>query len=161
MKTAVVYYSMGGNTAFAAQQIADALGAELIALQPVRGYPDRGLRKFLWGGKSAVMAETPELQPYVFQPEKYDQVILGFPVWAGNVAPPLRTFARNHREQLRGKRVAAFACQSGAGAEKALARLAECLGLPGLAARLILIDPKDRPKQDNAAKLRAFCDQCR
>ena len=32
MKTIVVYYSMGGNTAYAAGRIADALGADMAAL---------------------------------------------------------------------------------------------------------------------------------
>ena len=34
MKTLIVYYSMGGNTAYAARRIAQALGAEIEALYP-------------------------------------------------------------------------------------------------------------------------------
>ena len=128
VKTAVVFYSMGGNTASVAVKLAGALSADLIELRPERAYPDRGFRKFLWGGKSAVMAETPALVPYDFDPEGYDTVILGFPVWAGNVAPPIRTFLRDQAERLAGKTVAAFACQGGAGAEKAFARLGKVLG---------------------------------
>ena len=161
MDTAVVYYSMSGNTAFAAQKIARELGADLIELVPVKQYPDKGIRKFLWGGKSAVMAETPPLLPYEFDGDKYGQVIFGFPVWAGNVTPPLRTFIRDNREALKGKRAAAFACQSGSGAEKAFGKLAACLGLEALAARLVLIDPKDRPDEGNEARIAEFCDRCR
>ena len=80
MDTAVVYYSMSGNTAFAARKIARELGADLIELVPVKQYPDKGFRKFLWGGKSAVMAETPPLLPYEFDGDKYGQVIFGLPV---------------------------------------------------------------------------------
>ncbi len=161
MNTAVVYYSMSGNTAYVARKIADALQADLIEIRPERQYPDRGLKKFLWGGKSAVMAETPALQPYQFQTAKYGQVIFGFPVWAGNVTPPLRTFIRDNLEGLKGKRVAAFACQSGSGAERAIGRLSECLGISAPAARLILIDPRDKPKAEDERRIRAFCDQCR
>ena len=161
MKTAIVFYSMGGNTAYAAQRIARELQADLIEIKPEKQYPDKGFRKFFWGGKSAVMAETPALLPYDFEPEKYGQIVLGFPVWAGNIAPPLRTFVRDNLEDLKDKRIAAFACQSGAGAEKAFGRLEACLGSRALEQKLVLIDPKDRPGAENEGKIRDFCDRCR
>ena len=159
MKSIVVYYSMSGNTEQTARAAADALGAELLRIEPETAYPDRGLRKFLWGGRSAVMAETPALRPYDFSAADYGLVLLGFPVWAGNLAPPLRTFLRDNGAALAGKRVAAFACQSGSGAEKAFARLEGLLGAP-LYATCVLIDPKTKPRPENDEKLRAFCAQC-
>ena len=156
MKTAVVYYSMSGNTAETAKKIADTAGADLVEIRPVKAYPDKGIRKFLWGGKSAVMAETPALQPYDFRAEDYDRIIIGFPVWASNMAPPVRTFVKENGASLQGRRIAAFACQSGNGAEKAFRKLAECLGRENLDATLILIDPKDRPKAENERRLQDF-----
>ena len=161
MSTAVVYYSLNGNTAYAARKIAEVLDADLIGILPVKQYPDKGFKKFLWGGKSAVMAETPKLLPYEFKAEKYDQIIFGFPVWAGNITPPLRTFVRDNLEGLKGKRIAAFACQSGSGAEKAFGKLKDCLGGIPLAATLVLIDPKDRPKEENEKKIAEFCGKCK
>ncbi len=155
MKTIVVYYSMGGNTAYAAGRIADALRADTLRIAPEKAYPDSGFRKFFWGGKSAVMAETPKLIPYAFDPAAYERVILGFPIWAGNVAPPIRSFLRDN--DLKGKRVAAFACESGAGAEKAFTKLKAALGIDALEAELILIDPKDKPKEENGKKIADFC----
>ena len=155
MKTIVVYYSMSGNTDAAAREIAAQLGAALLRLEPETAYPDRGFRKFFWGGKSAVMAETPALKPYSLCLADYDRVVFGFPVWAGNVTPPIRSFVKEN--DLSGKRLAAFACQSGAGAEKAFARLKACLGVEKLEAELILIDPKDKPSPENDRRLAAFC----
>ena len=155
MNTVIVYYSMGGNTDWAARALAAELGADLLRLTPEKAYPDSGFRKFFWGGKSAVMAETPALRPYAFDGARYDRVILGFPVWASTFAPPLRTFLRDNAAALAGKRVAAFACQSGSGAEKAFAKLTALLGRP-LDATLILIDPKAKPAAENDAKLRDF-----
>ena len=80
MKTAIVFYSMNGNTKFTAKTIASQTGADLIELKPEKSYPDKGLRKFIWGGKSAVMGETPKLLPYEFDADKYDQIIFGYPV---------------------------------------------------------------------------------
>lgn len=155
MKTLIVYYSLEGNTAWAAERIARAAGAELLRLEPVKAYPASGFKKFFWGGKSAVMAETPELAPYSFDPSAWDRVVFGFPVWAGNLTPPLRTFIRDN--DLGGKRIAAFACQSGAGAEKAFGKLKAALGIDTLEAELVLIDPKDKPDGANEDKIRAFC----
>ena len=155
MKTRIVYYSLGGNTDWAAEQIADRIGGELLRLQPVRDYPKSGFRKFFRGGKSAVMAETPDLSPYAFDPSACDRVVLGFPVWAGTLTPPLRTFLRDN--DLSGLRVAVFACQSGAGAEKAFGKLKDALGIDAFEAELILIDPKDKPDPANDEKLRDFC----
>ena len=157
MKTIIVYYSMGGNTEYAAQKVAEELGADLLRVEPKKAYPDSGFRKFLWGGKSAVMAETPELEPYEFDGTAYERGILGFPVWAGNVTPPIRTFLKEN--DLSGKSLAAFACQSGAGAEKAFGKLLAAVGADKLEAELILIDPKDKPSEANEQKIRAFCEK--
>ena len=156
MKTAVVYYSMNGNTAMAAGELAKRMDVDLIEIKPEKAYPDKGFRKFLWGGKSAVMAETPRLMPYRFQAEAYDRVVIGFPVWAGNMAPPIRTFVQENREALKGKQIYAFACQSGSGGEKAFRKLLDCLGRDTLAATVILIDPKDRPSAENDRKIEEF-----
>ena len=115
MKIAVVYYSMSENTAFAADRIAARLGADCIRLTPVKSIPDKGFRKFLWGGKSALMGETPELEPYTFDAEKYDVLIFGTPVWASSPAPPLRSFIKAQGQALAGKRFYAFACLMGSG----------------------------------------------
>ena len=159
MKTLIVYYSLEGNTAFTAEKLAEGLGAELLRLEPEKEYPSSGMKKFFWGGKSAVMGEEPPLKPYVFRGEDWDRIILGFPVWAGTVTPPMRTFVKAHGGELAGKPVAAFACQSGAGGEKALKKLAVLLGRESLEAELVLNDPKTRPQPENEEKLAGFIRQ--
>ena len=66
MKKAIVFYSMNGNTSYVADFIARRIDADLIRVEPLKDYPDKGLRKFLWGGKSAIMRETPKLYDYSF-----------------------------------------------------------------------------------------------
>ena len=155
MSTLIVYYSLNGNTDYAAGLLQEKLGADVLRLEPVKAFPDKGFKKFIYGGKSALMAETPELVPYTFDAEKYDCVIIGFPVWAANVAPPIRTFVEEN--DLRGKKVAAFACQGGSGAEKAFVKLAAAIGIEKIEPTLVLVDPKDRPKPEHAEKIEAFC----
>ena len=155
MKSLIVYYSLEGNTEYAAGKIASELGADILKIEPVKTYPDKGFRKFFWGGKSAVMAETPELKPYDFEADKYDRIIFGFPVWAGNVTPPIRTFVKDNN--LKGKHISAFACQSGSGAEKAFEKLKGALEIEKLEAELVLIDPMNRPNEANEKKIKGFC----
>ena len=158
MNTVIVYYSMHGNSGFTAGKIAEKLGADMIRIEPEKEYPDKGVKKFLWGGKSAVMGEMPQLKPYDFDADKYDVIIMGFPVWASSPAPPIRTFVEEFKGRLKGKKLAAFACQSGNGAEKAFAKLKDQIGINTFAAELILIDPKTRPNSSNEGKINAFCD---
>lgn len=156
MRTGIVFYSMNGNTAMVAEKLATGLPADLIEIKPERTYPDKGFKKFLWGGKSAVMAETPKLLPYTFKSEDYDLIVFGFPVWAANVTPPIRSFIKENQSLLQGKKIAAFACQSGTGSEKAFRKLLDCLGQEKLEASMILIDPKDRPNAENDRKIDDF-----
>ncbi len=149
MKTAIVFYSMNGNTKFTAKTIASQTGVDLIELKPEKSYPDKGLRKFIWGGKSAVMGETPKLLPYEFDADKYDQIIFGYPVWASNFAPPIKTFIKDNMKQIAGKDFSVFACCSGGGAEKSIDKLKNYLLIKDFKTSLVLIDPKDKPKEEN------------
>ena len=160
MNTAIVYYSMSGNTGYVAEKIATALNADLISLVPKKAYPDSGFRKFLWGGKSALMGDRPKLEPYDFDGASYDLVIFGSPVWAGTFAPPLRTFLHQHRDELQGKRLAAFFCCSG-GPGKVLEKFNAYLDGIQPEQELILIDPKDKPSEENEEKIKGFIDSLR
>ena len=152
MKDLIVYYSLEGNTGYVADKLADILGADVLKLVPKKAYKDKGFAKFFWGGKSAVMAEKPELEPYSVDPAQYDRIIFGSPVWASNVAPPLRTFVADNEAGLSGKRMAAYVCQSGSGGEKAFAKLSKCMGGANFESTNIFIDPKSKntPEVDKA-----------
>ena len=41
MRTAIVYYSMAGNTAWTAKKLAEGLDVDLIENRPVKAYPDK------------------------------------------------------------------------------------------------------------------------
>ena len=157
MKTLIVYFSLEGNTKWAVEQIAEKLPADTLALTPKSAYPDKGFKKFLWGGKSAVMKETPELEPYTVDLAQYGRIIFATPVWAGTFAPPLRSFIQ--AEKPEGKEFAFVACSSGGSPGKAFAGLKALLGLTGDVPTLGLVDPKSRPRAENDAALREFCEK--
>lgn len=159
MKKAIVYYSMSGNTDYVAKYISDKIDADLIKIEPKKEYPNKGIKKFLWGGKSAVMGETPALEQYEFNSEKCDCIILETPVWASSFTPPIRTFIKENKEKLKGKKLAAFICYMGGGADKAEEKLKQCLEISNFAAELILIDPKDKKSDEKDKQIEEFCEK--
>ncbi|MBO4220064.1 MAG: NAD(P)H-dependent oxidoreductase [Clostridia bacterium] len=157
MKTVIVYYSLEGNTHYIAEKIAEKLGADTLRLRTKKAYADKGFAKFFWGGKSAVMAEKPELEPFDTDIASYDRIIIGFPVWASNITPPIRSFISECAADLKGKKIAVFACESGSGAPKAFEKLKKALGSADYEAEAVFIDPKDRPSEKNSEVLDDFC----
>ncbi|MBQ1848385.1 MAG: flavodoxin family protein [Clostridia bacterium] len=159
MKNLIVYYSMLGNTEYAAEKAAELLGADLLRIEPEKAYPDKGFKKFFWGGKSAVMGDKPALVPYEFDAGKYDRIIFATPVWAGTFTPPIRTFIIENAAEIKGKRFALITCYSGGGAEKAAEKLRAALGIDSFDAHLILVDPKDKPSEENNKAIAEFCEK--
>ncbi len=111
MKTLVIYYSFEGNTKLMAEAMAEAVGADLLRLQPRREIQTHGFMKFVWGGKAAMMKDKPELLPLDKNPDDYDLLLLGTPVWAWTYAPPMNTFLSG--TPLSGKKIALFCCHGG------------------------------------------------
>lgn len=155
MKTLIVYYSLEGNTRWAAERIAEKLDADTLRLVPKAAYPDKGFKKFLFGGKSAVMKETPELEPYEVDMVQYERIILATPVWAGTMAPPLRAFLQ--KEDLSGKRFALVASSMGGSPGRTFENIKALLGVTEDVPTLSLRDPKSHPSQANEDALAAFC----
>ena len=155
-RTAVVFYSLEGNTRFAAGKIAKMLDADLIEIQPVKPYPTGKISKFFWGGKSSTLMETPKLKTCSFREEDYDTVILGTPLWAWKIAPPLRTFLQENN--LSGKNTAAFISCGGGDTAKAFDEIRKLTGKEKLAAELVLVNPHSMGDGIDK-KLSAFCGQ--
>lgn len=155
MKTAVIYYSMSGTCEKIAELIKKETDADLIRLIPKKAYPDRGFKKFYWGGKSALMAEKPELEPYEFDAGRYDLIVFGTPVWASTFTPPLRTFIEDNRDALASKRIAAYASFKGSGGEKTLQKLQEELGIESFIKKAVYLETDINKKAEVLVK--DFC----
>lgn len=154
MKTAIVYYSLQGNVRYVAGKVAEGLGADLIELVPVKAYPDKGMIKFIWGGSAVTFKRKPELEPYDFDPDDYELVILATPVWAGSFTPPLRTFLDSN--DLSGKKIAVIATSAGGDAAKCIEALRISAKADSLVAQLSLTDPKSVPSEEKEMKIGEF-----
>ncbi|HEX7586367.1 MAG TPA: flavodoxin [Patescibacteria group bacterium] len=113
MKTLVIYYSLEGNTKFIAQKIAEATGADILELKLKKEtVKPHSLSKYFWGGKQVMMKEKPELVPFEIDPDQYNLLFIGTPVWAWNYSPPINTFLSSTK--LADKKIALFCSHGGA-----------------------------------------------
>lgn len=156
-KTAVIYYSMTGNTEYVAKEIEKNLNVDIIKINPIKEYPNKGFKKFFWGGKSAVMKETPELEKYDFNENKYENIIIGTPVWASTFSPPIRSFINENKDKLKNKNISIIICNSGGGADKTIEKLRQYLDIKDFKEKLVLVDPKD--KEENINIIKEFCNK--
>lgn len=117
--TLVAYYSMSGNTRAIANEICDALGADIEEIR--EPHARHGVVGVMRGLFDAVLRRQPPILPFDHDPASYDLVVLGGPVWAGRMAAPVRTFAKQHAMQA--PQIAFFCTEGGRGAETAFADL--------------------------------------
>lgn len=157
MRIAIVYYSLEGNTKYAAEKIGETLSADIIPLIPVKAYPDGKVSKYFWGGKGAVFGETPKLEEYRFDRDRYDLVILGTPIWAGTFAPPLRTFIGD--KNLTGGKIALFMSCSGGSTEKCAIQLEKEIGDCAVVSTLRLVDPLKSSQAAVDNSIMDFCEE--
>jgi len=111
MKNLVIFYSFEGGTKYIAENIAEAIDADILELKPKKEITSTGIMKYLWGGRQVVLGKKPELCEFDKNPKDYDMIFLGTPVWAFNYAPSFRTFFS--QIHLKDKKVALFCCNGG------------------------------------------------
>lgn len=129
----VVFYSRSGTTAAAARRLAECLEADVDEIHPVRPYA--GVAGVLRGVFEAARRRRPDITTGR-NPTDYRLVVLGSPVWAGCLAPPMRSWLSAHQHHL--PRVSAF-CTSGSGmAEPVFRQIRQILGERSLQSTLSL-----------------------
>ncbi len=123
----IVYYSRTGVTAKVATALAQACGADLEQIQDLR--PRDGATGFLRSAWQAVRKVPADIAPPQRRPANYPFVLLGTPVWAGQMSAPMRSYIMQQREHFR--RVGFFCTMGGSGGQNVLTAMAEmCNKLP-------------------------------
>ena len=99
MKALVVYYSRSGNNHKIAGEVAKALGADIERLKEKA---DRsGSVGYMKAGRDSMKKRPAELEPVGNDAANYDVVVLGGPVWAWAMNPPVRTYALQNKDRFR------------------------------------------------------------
>lgn len=120
-KTFVVYYSQTGATKAVADEIISLLGcdsAEIEAVNPYDGDYNATIQRWIAERDSNL---TVEIKPLGVDLDQYDTIFLGFPIWGGTFALPVKTFAEQN--SLKGKKVITFATFGSGGIDNATADL--------------------------------------
>ena len=110
----VAYFSATGNTEAVANAIADRLGTDVWGIEAAQPYTEADLNYSDDASRTSVEradGTNPELAQVT--PDgwaDYDMVLLGYPIWWGEAAWPLRTFVEGN--DFAGKTVVPF-CTSG------------------------------------------------
>jgi len=123
-KVLVVYYSKTGNTERVAKDAASSLGADLEIIE------DKKSRKGIWAwfasGRDAMRKMKTEIGSPAKNPADYGLVVVGSPVWAGNITPAARTYLEQNRENI--KNYAFFVTSGNTDSEKITPHVKEILG---------------------------------
>ena len=99
MKSLVVYYSRSNITKKLAEKIAATLNADIEEIKPKVNY--KGKLGYARGIKDAVSAKIIEMDELKYNPEDYDEVYVGGPVWASKAANPVISYLKNNENNFK------------------------------------------------------------
>lgn len=113
----VAYFSASGTTRKAAEMIASAMEADLYEIQPKQPYSKADLNWMDKKSRSSVEMKDKKYRPEIVntdaEVDRYDEIILGFPIW-WYVAPTIiNTFLESY--DFSGKKITLFATSGGSG----------------------------------------------
>lgn len=111
MNKLVVYFSYTGNTKMIANKIKEKLNCDILEIKPVIPYSEDYDTVVSDEQNSEASNHLPEIQDFNIDLSKYDEIILGTPVWWYRPVPVIRTFLS--RNDLSGKTIKPFATNAG------------------------------------------------
>ena len=111
-KMLIVYYTYShGNTAWVAERLQEATGADLVQIETVEPYPDEYNDTVDQAKREIEAGYLPAIEAVRANPDDYDVVAIGTPTWWYTMAPAVRTFIEQHA--WAGKTVIPFATDAG------------------------------------------------
>jgi flavodoxin len=98
MKSLVVYYSRSGKTEDIARIIAKKLSSEIEEIDDHKNR--KGLLGFINSGNEAYLQRTIPIKKLKKDPAQYELLIVGTPIWAGNMSTPILSFFKEYKEKI-------------------------------------------------------------
>lgn len=112
MKTLTVYFSLtAGNTKRIAEKVHNAVGGDLVRLEPVKPYPANYSQVVSQGEDEVRRGYKPEFKPLGVNLEDYDRIIIGTPTWWYKMSPVVFSFLSDN--DFTGKTVIPFMTNAG------------------------------------------------
>lgn len=104
MKNLIIYYSKTGNTEIIAQEISNAVNGELKKIELIKDI------SFGWAGFTSLLGLKGKIKTIDFNVKDYDNIFIGFPVWAGKSSTPINSLL--DMIDFKGKNVFVFITQA-------------------------------------------------
>lgn len=98
MKILVVYYSKTGNTGDVAKIISENIQGDLVEIIDKKNRD--GVINYFIAALDAIRKKSTVIEYDVSDISAYDIVIIGTPIWAGTIAPAIRTFIEENKAKL-------------------------------------------------------------
>ena len=119
MKILIIFYSRTGTTKKVAENIAKILKADI---EEIFDNKNRiGVLGYINAGKDASFKRLTSIKKLEKDSSKYDLLIIGTPIWAGNITPAVRTYISDKKFN----KVAFFITAGGGECKNALIELSE------------------------------------
>ncbi len=112
-RTLVVYFSHTGNTENVAHFIHEAVGGDIIKLEPVNAYIDDYNTLLDVAQEEQRNDARPEIATQIDNIDEYDTIFLGYPNWWGDMPMIIYSFLDEY--DLSGKTIAPFCTSGGSG----------------------------------------------
>ena len=116
-KKLVAYFSASGTTRKIAEIIAQVAEADLYEIMPKQPYSKADLNWMDKKSRSSVEMSDKKFGPEISNPdaqvEKYDEIILGFPIWWYLASTIINTFLEKY--DFSGRKIVLFATSGGSG----------------------------------------------
>ena len=129
----VAYFSATGNTENIAQHIQTALDADLFEIVPEVAYTSEDLNYSDEDCRANQEQNDPAARPAISgaveNPERYDVVFLGYPIWWHTEPMAINTFLESY--DLTGKLILPFCTSGGSSIEESMPDLREIAGARG------------------------------
>ena len=110
-KKLVVYYSYTVHTKMIAKRIEEKLGCDILEIKPIIPYSTNYQTVVNKEQNNESSNKTPQIEKIDKDLKKYDEIIIGSPVWWYTIAPVIRTFLKQN--DLSGKTIKPFATNAG------------------------------------------------
>jgi len=119
-KKLVAYFSASGVTAKVAETLAEAIGADLYAIEPEVPYTKANLNWMDKQSRSSLemkdLSSRPAVKGKCDNMDEYDTIFVGFPIWWYIAPTIINTFLESY--DMSGKTIVPFATSGGSGMGK-------------------------------------------
>lgn len=127
MKRLVAFFSATGTTKKVAEQLANAIDADLFEIKPVRPYTNDDLNWMDRNSRSSLemkdKSSRPEIEKNPLDVSKYDEILIGYPVWWYTAPTIINSFLEAY--DFSNKQIVLWATSGGSGLGKAKNDLAK------------------------------------